>query len=189
MPAARKASTQPRSRGTAKRLASPSKPVGHAAAKVSPIGDVEVPALPPHQSGGEYLSTSVAAWHALWAEPQSTHLSGSQMVVPYRWIWAFEALQRALAAVSEAPLVNGSKGQPVGHPLMSWVASREVQMEKCERQLGIGLRNKADLGLTTAQARLTAQQLNEMHQPGGLSIGTEQAAIESAGEEDGWSAG
>lgn len=147
-----------------------------------------MPALPPNQDA--YLDTTVEAWRALWAEPQAKHLNGVQRVMAQRWIWAFEEWQRAHSQVVTAPLVNGSKGQPVAHPLMAWVTSREVEMEKCERQLGIGLRNKADLGLTTAQAQLTAQQLNEMHQQGGLTSGSsEQTALESAGEEDGWTAG
>ena len=138
----------------------------------------------------EWLPATIDAWVALWAEPQAKHLSGVQKVVALRWIRAFDEWQRALDVVVAAPMVAGSQGQPVGNPLMGWVTSRESEMEKCEKQIGVGLRNKADLGLTLGQARLTAQQLNEQHHQRGSASGIDPAvaAGEEATDEEGWSA-
>ena len=159
--------------------------VGMAAA----VGDAAPPKLPARPGKMKYLAATVEAWAALWAEPQAQHLNGVQKVVALRWIVAFDEWQRALNVVVEAPLVAGSQGQPVANPLMGWVTSREAEMEKCEKQLGVGLRNKADLGLTIGQAKLTAQQLIEMHHQQGSSGGNvDEGAGEAVGEEAGWEA-
>ena len=179
MPAPRKQQTQPRSRGTAKRLSSPATPAGLPAAD----GDgKEPPPLPE----GDYLPETVQAWRALWAEPQAAQLTGAQKLVALRWIEAFEAWLRALRIVKEAPMVSGSMGQPVTNPLMAWVSSREAVMEKCERQLGIGLKNKADLGLTGAQAQLTAAHVNAMYASPGGDDGHELEVAASVEIDEGW---
>lgn len=191
MPAPRKPQTQPRSRGTAKRLdtsvAVTGMPTGVAQQK-------RMPPLPPLPGGIEYLALTLQLWEHLWDEVQAAQLAGAQIAPAYRWIRAFDEWQRAIDEVALKPLVQGSKGQPVTNPLMMWVTSREVEMEKCERQLGIGLRNKADLGISLGQARLTAQQVNQMttHQQGSASAEHQAAGEEGAGkeghEEDGWTA-
>lgn len=149
---------------------------------------VSPPPLPPLPGKMRYLPSTVEAWAALWAEPQAQHLTGVQKVVALRWIRAFDEWLRALDVVVQAPMVAGSMGQPVANPMMAWVTSREAEMEKCERQLGVGLKNKADLGLTVGQAKLTAQQLVEMHRQGSDDgdRGEEEAGGEAA---DGWTAG
>lgn len=186
MPAPRKAQTQPRSRGTAKRLTTSAVAMGMPAA----AAETGPPALPPRPKGMKYLQSTLDAWAALWAEPQAQHLTGVQKVVALRWILSFDEWQRALTVVIEAPMVEGSQGQPVANPMMGWVTSREAEMEKCEKQLGVGLKNKADLGLTIGQAKLTAQQLIEMHhQQGSTGDNDGQAAGAAPGEEDGWTAG
>lgn len=184
MPAPRKAQTQPRSRGTAKRLASSSVAVGMPAA---PTGGVKRPPLPALPGKMKYLKTTVEAWAALWAEPQADHLTGVQVVVALRWVRALDEWLRALDVVVRAPMVQGSMGQPVANPMMAWVTSREAEMEKCERQLGVGLRNKADLGLTIGQAKLTAQALIDMHHNQGATSDGDQDGDPGA-QEAGWSA-
>lgn len=180
----RKAHTQPRSRGTAKRIDSSAVAVGLPAAASD---GVVLPALPPLPGKMKYLKATTEAWTALWAEPQAEHLTGVQKVVALRWIRAFDEWLRALDVVVQAPMVAGSMGQPVANPMIAWVTSRESEMEKCERQMGVGLRNKADLGLTIGQAKLTAQQLVNMHRQGETSDADQGDEAEE--EDDGWSPG
>lgn len=188
MPAPRKPQTQKRSRGTAKRLEVSEVVTGmpvHQPAK-------KHPPLPPLPGGARYHELTEQLWEALWDERQAEQLVGVQLAPAWRWIRAFDEWLRAIDSVTEQPLVGGSKGQLVANPLMGWVTSREAEMEKCERQLGIGLRNKADLGLTFGQMRVTAQQLIEMHhQHGSTTSGNEGSAGAQAGseEEGGWTAG
>lgn len=145
--------------------------------------------MPPLPGKLKYLPTTVEAWTALWAEPQASHLTGVQKVVVLRWIRAFDEWLRALDVVAASPMVAGSQGQPVANPMMAWVTSREAEMEKCEKQIGIGLRNKADLGLSAAQAQITAQQLNAMHHQGDASGDRDEEPGEEAAEEEaGWQA-
>lgn len=157
MPAPRKPTTQPRST-SAPRLTL----VRAADATPAEQGPV-VPPIPLDTP----LDESIELWAALWAEPQAAALTGAQRLVARRWIVAFDAWSRAVRAVELEPLVDGSQGQPVQNPLMAWVVSRETEMEKCEKQLGIGLRNRSDLGIAAAQARLTAAELNRMVTEGG----------------------
>ena len=160
----RKLYTQPRS-NTAPRLSI-----------VVPVAQpIESATIPPAPDG--LLPESVEAWDAVWQMPQAASLAGHQVVV-IRWVRALDAWARALAAVDLAPLVSGSKGQPVENPLIAWIASREAEMEKCERQLGIGLRNAVDLGVTVGQAKLTAATLNAMTRD----------AVPSTTDDAGWSA-
>lgn len=193
MPAPRKAHTQPRSNtakrlpSTAKRVAGSTKAVGLPALAASTVTPPALPALPGKL---KYLKATVEAWTALWAEPQAEHLTGVQKVVALRWVRAFDEWLRALDSVVQAPMVQGSQGQPVANPMMGWVTSREAEMEKCEKQLGIGLRNKADLGLTIGQAKITAQQLIDMHHRRDASgADTDSSSGEEVVEEEaGWEA-
>lgn len=142
--------------------------------------DDGVPVLP-----AGFLEESVEAWRALLAEPQASSLTGAQRIVARRWIEAVDAWLRALAIVKDAPLVQGSMGQPVLNPMHAVVVSREAAMEKCERQLGIGLKNKADLGLTVGQVELTAAHINSMYK--GSDQGGNAAAGELGPQEEDWS--
>ena len=129
---------------------------------------------------------SVRLWDSFWeheAQAQALLAKPAQRVVLRRWVTAFDQWSKSMAAVAASPIVEGSMGQPVQNPLMSWVTSREAEMEKCERQLGIGLRNLADLGVSVGNARLTAAELNQMAGAGKAGRGDKHQAV-SAGEAD-----
>lgn len=170
MPAPRKSTTQPKSNGTAGRL--------------SVVKADEQSVLPSPPDG--LLPESVEAWEAIWQMPQASSFQGAHRVVLLRWVKSLDQWFRSIKVVEELPLVTGSQGQPVANPLMSWVTSRETEMEKCERQLGVGLRNAVDLGVSVGQAKLTAAQLNAM------TRGSDGAAAETkapaAIDAEGWEA-
>lgn len=153
VPAKRKATTQPRSKGTANRLQVVPDASTH------PGNSPEIPPLPGSKT---LLQETRDWWKAFWSEPQAQAVTGAQRVVLLRWVRAYDQWARTLRVVEKTPLVTGSMGQPVANPLISWVTSREAEMAKCERQLGIGLKNLADLGISTGQAKLTAAELNRM---------------------------
>lgn len=173
MPAPRKGSTQSKSNGTAARLS------------VVKVTEIEPPKSPAPPDG--LLPESIEAWDAVWLMPQAASFDGAHRVVVRRWIKAYDAWARALPVCESNPLVTGSTGQVVANPLMHWVASRETEMEKCERQLGVGLRNAADLGISVGQAKLTAAQLNAMtrREPDGSGSEIEAAPVIDA---EGWEA-
>lgn len=171
MPAIRKSSTQAKSNGTAPRLS-----------VVKPVEPKEHPSAP-----GGLQSMALEAWDAVWLMPQASAFEGAHRLVLVRWVKALDAWSRALTVVEAEPLVEGSQGQPVANPLMAWVASREIEMEKCERQLGVGLRNAADLGISVGQAKLTAAQLNAMTRREPNGPGNEIEAASSV-DSEGWEA-
>lgn len=143
---------------------------------------VVVPELP-----GDMLDETRRLWAAFWEEPHAAAVIGAQLVVALRWAEAFDQWRRSLDKVIAQPFVDGSQGQPVGNPLMAWVASREAEMEKCERQLGIGLRNRSDLGIAAGQAQLTAQELIRMQRESG-SAGPDDQADGTPIDDEGWEA-
>jgi len=136
---------------------------------------------------GEYLDETRQVWASLWEEEQSSQIIGAQRVVALRWIKAYDQWHRSMKVVEAQPLVDGSQGQPVQNPLMNWVISREVEMEKCEKQLGVGLRNKADLGLTVGQLKITAADLIRMQREG-TPNGSNQGTLVVHEDDDGWEA-
>ena len=80
MPAPRKASTQPRSKGTAKRI-----PTGQPGKAVEPAGPVSP--TPPK----DLLPESLEAWDAVWLMPQASSFVGAHRVVVLRWVKALDA--------------------------------------------------------------------------------------------------
>lgn len=122
---------------------------------------------------------ALEAWDAIWHEPQAAGFTAADGVILRRYIVAFEHWLTAMASIAVDPLVTGSMGQQVANPLMSWATSREAVMDRCERQLGIGLRNRTDLGVSVVSAKLTAAQLNAMTAgAAGDSPATERKAID-----------
>lgn len=141
--------------------------------------------IPPPPQGVVLREETLELWTAIWQEPQAKGFTRGDRAVLERYILAYDEWIGALAAVSAEPTVTGSMGQVVAHPLMSWVQSREAVMERCEKQLGLGLRNRADLGISTATAKLTAEQVNKMTREGrsGGSGSTPQGKSGGAEEE------
>lgn len=131
---------------------------------------------PPAPKG--LLKSSQELWAAFWASPAAAGLHPVDVSLVEEWVCARDQWRRALNAVARTPVVQGSMGQPVQNPLMGWVASREAAMEKARRQIGVGLRNRADLGVSVGQAALTAAELNRMT----LEAEAERVVYEGEGE-------
>lgn len=120
----------------------------------------EIPPLPKAEGG--LLVTTKEAWLAFWTGPTAPVAEQVDRVITERWILAYDEWRRALNAVRKARLVKGSKGQPVMNPLADWAASREAAMRLAEKEMGVGLKSRADLGVSIGQAQLTAEELNRM---------------------------
>lgn len=150
----------PRKRQTQKRSSSAKR------VQLVPVEDDVEWVIPEPPANITLREESIEFWRDIWMEPQAKGFTRGDRAVLERYILAYDEWIGALAAVSMEPTVTGSMGQVVAHPLMSWVQSREAVMERCEKQLGLGLRNRADLGISTATAKLTAEQVNKMTREG-----------------------
>lgn len=129
--------------------------------KADPGDGDEEPEIPDPPPG--LLKISKDAWTALFMSPQAAAIEGVQRTVAWRWVQAFDKVQRYQKTIAKVgDFVKGSQGQMVANPAISALAAERVELNKLERQLGIGLRNRADLGLTEGQAQLTAAELNAM---------------------------
>lgn len=128
---------------------------------------VSVPALP--DGAGAFLKASAERWDSFWRSTVSIGLDPVDLPIVERWILAYDEWRRALSAFRRKRIVQGSTGQAVLNPLSAWVQSREAQLEKAERELAMGLKGRASLGLTLGQAAKTMAELNRMTEedPGG----------------------
>lgn len=118
------------------------------------------PALP---DPDEYCLEAQAAWTAYWADPVRQAITAVDHALVLRWV---DALNRYLILVTEAdrePLVPGSTGQPVANPKYA-IADRALRVVvACERQLGVGPRHRADLGLALLTEQRTLDAVNERY--------------------------
>lgn len=121
---------------------------------------VEIPDLP--AGAGPILAATRDKWTAFWSSTVATGLNEVDFPIVERWILAYDEWRRALNAFRRKRIVAGSTGQPTLNPLGAWVQSREAQLEKAERELAMGLKSRATLGLTMGLAQKTMADLNRM---------------------------
>ena len=122
--------------------------------------DQRVPPVPTVQGG--LLKSFQDACAAFWRSVSAQAADDVDSVVAERWIVARDEWQRCMNAMRRSRVVEGSTGQPALNPLATWIATREGEMTRCERQLGIGSKFRVDLGISYGQARLNAGELNRM---------------------------
>ncbi len=131
-----------------------------------PVAHVDVvPAPPLTAAGNQLLDEVLLLWDDFWSSPLVTALdgvAGVDRVVVNRWILTeneVEVLDRAIA--EEGYYVTGSKGQVRANPLLNERHALKAEAERFWVQLGIGPRNRAQLGIDVAGATTAAMRLNE----------------------------
>lgn len=110
---------------------------------------------------------AAAAWEDFWADRPALLLTSSSKVVLVRWV---EAVNRYLVASRGAdvePITAGSTGQEVMNPLYKVAEQARAVIEACERQLGIGGLNAANLGIAAITERRSLADLNASYGGGG----------------------
>lgn len=103
-----------------------------------------------------------ARWDAFWSTDLSRAIVSSDHPVIERLFIYYDEWERAMRGYRKERVVVGSTGQPTMSPLFKVAQSLEAQIEALERQLGIGAKNRADLGIATGNAALTIAELNRM---------------------------
>lgn len=137
---------------------------------------VRKPALP-----ANLRATTKKLWDAFWSSEIAAAITPEMHGAVLRWIRTYDQWVRAMDVVEKEPFVTGSQGQPVKNPLMDWISSRETELARLERDFGLTIKARADLGISVGQAQMTAHQLNQMIQEpeaGGHDTEEASAAID-----------
>jgi len=133
-------------------------------AEVTDAAPFIVPEPPLTPAGDRLLDSILLLWDRFWLSPVARALDGpgglDQHIVEH-WIQLENKLLVLEIEVGTDFTVTGSKGQIRPNPLSNEAASIRTQLEKLWQQLGIGSKNKAQLGIVTGQDRLTAADVNE----------------------------
>ena len=96
--------------------------------------------------------SAISAFDAVIDSPIANALTKADHVVLIRWVQAISKYEEAMREAESMPMSTGSMGQQILSP---WYKVADMQLsviEKCERQLGIGPKNRADLGITLLAA-------------------------------------
>lgn len=107
---------------------------------------------------------AIEAWNSYWADGVSGILTPADEIMVHRWIVAVDRYCRYSAMADAEPLVKGSQGQMVPSPFFQ-VANAAIQIaERCEKQLGMGAKHRAALGLAvvTAEDAAARHRRNEL---------------------------
>ena len=108
------------------------------------------------------LDVTVEIWKDFFASEVSEVVGPADRYALRRWIEAVDQRERYAELVRDEPTVEGSQGQPVLNPLAKRLDAIENEIRKFEAQFGMTPKARADLGVQTGAAAMTAQRLNEM---------------------------
>lgn len=122
-----------------------------------PLPSVEIPKPPARLS-----KPARELWEGFWISDVAGAVTGTDHYALKRWIQSVDERDRLLTAVQKATTVRGSTGQPVLNPLAKRLDQLEAQIKGFEQQFGMTPKARADLGIATGNAAMTAEQLNRM---------------------------
>jgi P27 family predicted phage terminase small subunit len=136
------------------------RPQGHREQKVVELRTVPATEIP--KPPARLSKRSRELWDEFWRSNVAGAVEPPDLYALKRWIQSVDERDRLLAVVQKATTVRGSQGQPVLNPLAKRLDQLEGQIERFERQFGMTPKARADLGIATGQAAMTAEQLNRM---------------------------
>lgn len=119
---------------------------------------VQPPALP--DTADDWLPETLDGWTAYWQSDAATAVQPSDLAGLLR-LFALRNTQSVLLgqALDGPATVAGSQGQPRPHPALVVALKLEPAIEALEDRYGCSPRARAQLGLATASAALTAADL------------------------------
>lgn len=119
-----------------------------------------------------FLPETLAQWDAYWSDPVAASQTPADLMMVLTWLENYDDYRRKKAKADERPLVKGSMGQLVANPMYA-VADRALAVAlACARQLGIGAKNRADLGLAIVAEAQTLASVNERYRDRGRPAAT-----------------
>lgn len=127
---------------------------------ISTIGASVAPFDPPDDLVPEVR----AQWDAYWGDPVSTSPTRADRGLILRWIESLNRYVVYQALADSDPLTFGSKRQLVKNPMHGLAADALAVVERCEKQMGIGGKNRADLGIAIVAGQKSLADLNASYQ-------------------------
>jgi P27 family predicted phage terminase small subunit len=114
-------------------------------------------------------------WTAYWDDAVAGIVQSAEVPLVVRWIKNLNRYLILLATADAEPLVSGSTGQLTAHPMYAVAFKLEASLRLDERQLGLGPKNRADLGLAVVTTGRSLAELNERYGGGDddLDVGDE----------------
>jgi P27 family predicted phage terminase small subunit len=117
----------------------------------------DVPAPPPG-----LLKPAKDRWQGFWGSEVARAVDPqSDLPALERWVKATDEYDRVARVVKRSRLVRGSMGQPVAHPLLSYLGQLEGQISKAEAAFGMTPIARLRLGIALGEAARSLESLNE----------------------------
>jgi len=123
-------------------------------------------------------------WNAYWDDTVSGMQSRVDRGVLFRWIRAVNRYFKALDMAEAQPLVSGSTGQQVMHPMFRVAEAARLTIVECEAQLGIGAKNRASLGIAALEQERSMRALNEAWRQDFSGAGDTEDSAQTSDPED-----
>lgn len=106
------------------------------------------------------LTRSREMWDSYWADGAAVTQTAADVMFARIWIEGYDDYLRKKAEADKLPLVKGSMGQQVANPLYAVAEASLRNAMTAARQLGIGAKNRADLGITLLAEKQALDDVN-----------------------------
>lgn len=115
---------------------------------------------PPAINRSALLTRSREMWDSYWADGAAVTQTAADVMFARIWIEGYDDYLRKKAEADRQPLVKGSMGQQVANPLYAVAEASLKNAMTAARQLGIGAKNRADLGITLLAEKQALDDIN-----------------------------
>lgn len=112
----------------------------------------EPPELPRERA--TFTPLALTTWDGYWGDMVAGTVTPADLMVAHTWITSYDHAMTMRAMADLEPMVEGSMGQMTANPLYQVANASMAMAMQCAKQLGIGAKNRADLGI----ALFTGQQ-------------------------------
>jgi phage terminase small subunit len=110
--------------------------------------------LPLPRARETFQPLALTAWDGYCSDLVAGTVTPADLMIVHAWITAYDDWMVNRALADKQPLMEGSMGQMIANPLYKVASAAMALAMACARQLGIGAKNRADLGI----ALFTGQQ-------------------------------
>jgi P27 family predicted phage terminase small subunit len=108
-----------------------------------------------------WLAGTKRSWATFWASETANIVRPSDLE-PLERLWSlYDERRRIAAAIGSSPIVGGSKGQPVAHPLYGRLSAVDSAIAGLEDRFGISPLSRARLGIAIGEYRKSLADLNK----------------------------